>query len=167
MTGRLRHLVMGGFFSLAVVLAAAWLSAWPKWQSMPADTALIRLSFTHSGVRNCRDNTPEELAALPKNMRQARKCERRRAPVQVALMLDGETIYADELWPSGIAGSGPSRIYKRFTVPTGEHSISVKLRDDPGVAPRYTHEAQTRVTFAPARSFVIDFQAESGGFVFR
>lgn len=167
MTGRIRHLAMGGIVSVLVVLTAALLSSWPKWQSMPENAALIRLSFTHSGARTCRDYTPEELAALPRNMRQARKCDRRRSPVDVVLMLDGETIYAAELRPSGIAGSGPSRIYKRFTVPAGEHSISVKLRDNPDIAPGYTHQAATRIALVPAQSFVIDFKSEAGGFVFR
>jgi len=74
--GRAPHLAIGGLLSFGVVLAAATLSNWPVWQSLPPNDALVRLSFTHSGARSCRDPTPEELAALPRNMRSAQICDR-------------------------------------------------------------------------------------------
>lgn len=63
--GRIRHLLLGGVLTLAVSAATAVLSAWPDWRSVAAGDGLLRLSFTHSGARVCRDRTPEELAALP------------------------------------------------------------------------------------------------------
>lgn len=165
MTGRWLHIVLGTLLSLGVVLAVAAFSAWPVWQSLPADHALIRLSFTVSGVRNCRDRTAEELAALPRNMRQTQVCDRRRAPVEVAMALDGEVVLNAELPPGGLAGSGPSRIYQRFEVPAGEHQIALSLRTDPEAA-EDTATATRRVTLLPGQSLAIDYDAGAGGFVF-
>lgn len=168
MSGRIRHLLLGGGVTLALSVAVAFLSANPDWRSLPEGTALLRLSFTHAGDRSasCRDRTPEELAALPPNMRQAKVCERRRPPVYVELDLDGATVFAAELPPTGLAGSGPSRVYRRFLVPAGTHDIAVRLRDRPNTH-GFDYAAETRVALAPKRSFVIDFQSEAGGFVFR
>jgi hypothetical protein len=166
MRDRLHHLAMGGLVTVALALGIAGLSARPRWQSLPPDAALLRLSFTHSGVRNCRDRTPDELAALPANMRARQICDRARAPVYVELDVNGATVLAAELPPTGLAGSGPSRAYERFTLPAGTHDIAVRLRDDPRTQ-GFDQEAATRVTLAPAQSFVIDFRPEAGGFVFR
>ena len=168
MTGRARHLVLGGLFLLAVSLAVALLSAWPSWRSLPRDTALLRLSFTHGGDRSasCRDRTAEELAELPPNMRLKQVCDRRRPPVYVELEVDGMTVFAESLPPRGLAGSGPSQVYERFALPAGAHDIAVRLRDRPATE-GFDYAAERRVTLAPAESFVIDFRPEAGGFVFQ
>lgn len=165
MTGRWLNIILGTLLSLGVVLATAAFSAWPAWQSLPADHALIRLSFTVSGVRNCRDRTPEELAALPRNMRQAQVCDRRRAPVLVVMELDGVTVLDALLPAGGLAGSGPSRVYQRFEVPAGDHEIALRLRTDPQ-ATEDTATATRRVTLLPGQSLAIDYDAGAGGFVF-
>lgn len=165
MTGRWLHLILGTLVSLGVVLATAALSAWPAWESLPADHALIRLSFSASGARRCRDRTPEELAALPRNMRQPEICERRRAPVHVEMELDGVPVLDADLPPGGLTGSGPSRIYRRFEVPAGDHEIALRLRTDQE-APGDTASAASRVTLVPGQSLAIDFDAGSGGFIF-
>ncbi len=168
MKGRAHHLLMGGVVMLALSLAVAFLSASPRWRSLPEDAALLRLSFTHSGDRSasCRDRTPEELAALPPNMRQVKVCDRRRPPVFVELDIDGTTVFAAELPATGFAGSGPSRVYKRFLLPVGAHDLAVRLRDRPDTE-GFDYAARTQVTLTPAQSFTIDFQSEAGGFVFK
>lgn len=166
MTGRWHHLAMGGLVSLAVVLAAAVFSAWPSWRTLPPDTALLRLSFTQSGARTCRDRTAEELAALPRNMRQAQICDRRRAPVYVEMELNGQLVLAEDLPPGGLSGSGPSRIYQRFELPAGTYRIALRLRTDPAL-PGFSDTASRTVRLAPAESLAIDYYADQGGFVFR
>ena len=166
MKGRLRHLLLGGMVMLAIGFAVAYFSAMPRWRSLPEDTALLRLSFTHSGARDCRDRTTEELANLPANMRLKQICERRRSPVYVELEIDGSKVLAKELPPSGLAGSGPSRVYERFPLAVGSHDIAVRLRDRP-TTEGFDHAAETRVTLRPAQSFTIDFRPEVGGFVFQ
>lgn len=160
---RPRHLISGGALSLALVLATAALSAWPDWQSVPPDHALLRLSFAHSGVRQCRDRTEAELAALPRNMRTIQACDRRRAPVRIEMDIDGAPVYADDVWPSGLAGSGPSRVYEKFELPAGARTVAVRLQDDPARA-GFAYDAGFDIALAPGHSVAIDFDAAAGGF---
>lgn len=162
---RLRHLVGGTLVSTAIIAAAAVLSAWPSVRTLPPDTAMITVSLSHGGARNCRPLTDEELAKLPPNMRRKEICDRRRLPVYLELDIDGETVLARSLPPGGIAGDGASRILERFTVHAGEHRIAVRLRDS-ARATGFDHDARWTVSIAPERSHAIDFRSEAGGFVF-
>ena len=166
MNGRLHHLAMGGVVTLALCIGVAWLSASPTWQSVPENMALLRLSFTHSGDRNasCRNRTPEELAKLPPNMRQVQICDRRRPPIYVELEVDGTLIYAAESAPSGLAGSGPSRLYERLLLSAGSHDLTVRMRDNPATD-AFDYFATRKVNLKPGQSFVIDFRKDVG-FVF-
>lgn len=163
MTGRWRHLISGSLISIIVVSSAALFSSWPFWQSLPEDHALLRLSFTKSGVRDCRDRTAEELAALARNMRRAQICERRRAPVYIEMDLNGQLVLAENLLPGGLSGSGPSRVYQRFELPSGDYDIDLRLRDDPK-SEAFTSVAAWQVHLAPAQSLAIDYSAAAGGF---
>lgn len=161
--GRAPQLMAGTALSLALFLGVARLSAWPEWQSLPPDSGLVRLSFTHSGARNCRDRTEEELAALPRNMRSAQLCERRRAPVRIEMDVDGHRALTAELRPSGLAGSGPSRVYDRVVLPAGEHRVELRMSDDPSVA-GFPYAAAFDITLEAAQSVAIDFDPARGGF---
>jgi hypothetical protein len=161
--GRAPHLAIGGLLSFGVVLAAATLSNWPVWQSLPPNDALVRLSFTHSGARSCRDRTPEELAALPRNMRSAQICDRRRAPVHVEMDIDGKTVLARLVPPGGFAGSGPARIYQPVQLAAGSYRLAIRMRDDPSVD-GFTHEAVFDIHLAPAQSLAVDFDTGEGKF---
>jgi hypothetical protein len=163
MTGRWRHFLLGGLNTVIVVSLTAVFSAWPFWQSLPGDYALLRVSFTHGGVRNCRDRTPEELAALARNMRQLQVCDRRRAPVYLEMELNGETLFAENLPPDGLSGSGPSRIYQRFELPAGTYDVTLRLRDDPALE-GFTSTATRQIHLTPSQSLVIDYGAEPVGF---
>ena len=165
LAGRGRHLALGGLTMLAISAASALLSAWPEWQSVPEDAGLIRLSFTHSSGRICRDRTPEELAALPPSMRNPQICERRRAPVRIEMDIDGAPVLAADLPPTGLAGSGPSRAYQRVLLPAGTHEVALRLRDDP-TATEFTHQTVRRITLAPGQNLAIDFRSGTGEFVF-
>ena len=166
MKGRMHHLVMGGVLTLVFFLGVAWLSASPPWRNTPENMALLRLSFAHSGDRSasCRDRTPEELAKLPPNMRATQICDRRRPPIYVELEVDGALIYAAEIPPSGLAGSGPSRLYERLLLPAGTHNLTVRMNDNPATD-AFGYEATRKVDLAPGQSFVIDFRKDIG-FVF-
>ncbi|WP_347309655.1 hypothetical protein [Defluviimonas sp. SAOS-178_SWC] len=160
---RWRHLATGSAAMIALMLGVARLSAWPEWQSLGESDALLRLSFAHSGARNCRARTDEELAALPRNMRTAEVCDRRRAPVEIEFDLDGQTVFAAALAPSGLSGSGPSRLYRRFVVSAGDHRVAVRMRDDPAAA-GFTQQAAFDLKLDPADSVAIDFDATAGRF---
>jgi hypothetical protein len=139
-------------------------SSWPNYRALPANQALVKVSFIHHGQRvaDCRPFTPEELAKLAPNMRTPMKCERERSPVTIELDLDGATVYRQVAAPSGLSRDGASSVYHRIAVPAGEHRISVRLKDSAS-ARAFTHTREATLTLKPAQVLVIDFDAEKGG----
>jgi hypothetical protein len=156
-------LVLMGLFAIAAVF-----SDWPRYRQLPPETAVIKLSFTHGSNRQaeCRRRTAEELAKLPPNMRKPLECPRRRGGVYVEFEIDGQPLLRASLPPSGLAGDGPSRIYRKFVVPTGAHSVAVRMRDTPR-AEGFDYAKSGNVILAANQNFVVDFRPEAGGFVFQ
>ncbi|MGB3834344.1 MAG: hypothetical protein WA975_21055 [Mesorhizobium sp.] len=152
---------------LVVVFAgAAGLSNWPRHRSLPEGVGVVTLSFSHGADRKaaCRKATPEELAALPSNMRKPQICPRERPTIRVELDIDGRRAFEADVPPSGIAGDGPSRVHQSFTLPAGRHEVAVRMRDRPGED--FAWRAGRSFDIAPADHRVIDFRADAGGFVF-
>ena len=159
--------MIGRFAVLVLVFAGvAALSNRPHHRSLPEGAGVLTLSFSHGADRRaaCRKATPEELAALPPNMRRPDICPRERPPVRVEFDIDGKRAFEADVAPSGIAGDGPSRVHQRFVLPVGSYHIAVRMRDRPGE----TFDWQTARTLeiGPADHRVIDFRADAGGFVF-
>ena len=73
------------YATFAAVLG--YFSTSPKYTHLPADSALVKLSFTHAGQRKgaCRERTDEEMAKLPTNMRIRKECPRERSNATVEL----------------------------------------------------------------------------------
>jgi hypothetical protein len=157
----------GQFTILAAVAAfAAAFSAWPAYRQIPADAAVIKLSFNHRAERECRRRTPEELAKLPPNMRRPMECPRGRPDIFAELVIDGATVFSQPLPPSGLARDGPSQIYRRFVVAAGEHAIVARMRDTARNT-GFDHELVTTIRLIPGQSIALDFRPEHGGFVLR
>jgi hypothetical protein len=153
---------------MALFAAVAVFSDWPPYRQLAPETAVIKLSFTHGSSRQseCRRRTAEELAKLPPNMRKPMECPRGRGAVYVELDLDGRSLFRASLPPSGISSDGPSRVYQRFVVPIGAHSVAVRMRDTPRTE-GFDYEKSGDVVLAASQNFVVDFRAEAGGIVFR
>lgn len=151
-----------------LLAAVAVLADWPPYHQIPAQSAIIKLSFTHGSNRQaeCRKRTAEELAKLPPNMRKPLECPRGRGSVYVELDMDGRTIYRASLSPSGISRDGPSRVYQRFVVPTGSHDLAVRMRDTARTE-GFDYAKSGKVVLAAGDNFVVDFSAGAEGFVFR
>lgn len=137
----------------------------PAYTHMDPNASAITLSFGHAGARKgpCRRLTPEEIAALPANMRRPVDCPRERVALLVELEVDGEQVYRDFRKPSGLAGDGASTVYERFTVSPGRHRITARLRDS-AREEGFDYELDEIVELAPGKNLVIDFRAETGGF---
>jgi len=167
MSGALR---LAGLFLVIVALFAgvATLSDRPTFRQLPVNSAVLMLTFVHGADRRgeCRRLTLEEIARLPPNMRRVQDCPRGRRPIHVELDVDGRNLYRANLPPTGIAGDGPSRVYQRFVVPAAAHEVAVRMRDT-ARQEGFDHERHGRVAFAPEQMFVIDYQPESGEFIFR
>jgi hypothetical protein len=152
----------------ALFAAVAAFSDWPRYQQLAADTAVIKLSFTHGSSRqaDCRRRTAEELAKLPPNMRKPFDCPRSRGDVYVELDIDGQPVYRASLPPSGLSRDGPSRVYRRFVVSAGTHSIAARMRDTARTE-GFDYVKSGEVILAAGQNFVVDFRAEANGFIFR
>lgn len=150
-----------------VIGSASLIANQPIFRALPADTAVLTMSFSHGADRRaaCRPLTEEEITNLPPNMRRTEICPRRRPPIFVELSVDGARLFEGDLPPSGIAGDGPSRIHEQFRVVAGEHDIEVRMRDN-SATEGFDYTASRHVVLAPAQHAVIDFKPDAGGFVF-
>jgi hypothetical protein len=153
---------------LALTAVVAAFADWPRYHQIGPQSAVIKLSFTHGSNREaeCRRRTAEELARLPPNMRKPLDCPRARGSVYVELELDGRMLYAASLPPSGIAGDGPSRVYRRFLVPAGSHTLTVRMRDTPR-REGFDYVTSRAIVLAPEDNLVVDFGTRASGFVLR
>lgn len=160
--------LIGQFVVIAALFTAvATFANQPVYRSIPPGSAIIILTFVHGADRTaeCRRLTPEEISKLPPNMRRVQDCPRGRRPLYVELDLGGRTVFRKNLPPTGIAGDGPSRIYRRFVVPAGKYDVAVRMRDTARVE-GFDHAREEAVTLVPDQTFVIDFRSERGEFVF-
>ena len=149
-----------GLFALII----GYFSNSPPYRHLPADQALIKLSFSHEGklVLACRERTAEELAKLAPNMRAPMDCPRGRSPVTVEIDLDGTPVYRHVAIPSGLSKDGASTVYRRFPVQSGEHRLAIRLNDDARTA-GFNYRREEMVTLKPGKVLVIDFNREAGG----
>jgi hypothetical protein len=144
-------------------LVIAVFSGWPSYRALPADQAMLKVSFIHHGQRvaDCRPFTPEELAKLAPNMRTPMKCGRERSPMTIEVDLDGVTIYRQVAAPSGLSRDGASSVYHRLQLPAGQHRIAVRMKDSAAPGP-FNYLRDETVKLRPAQILVIDFDAEQG-----
>lgn len=160
---RARQAIVLFVLLFAVAAGAAALSDRPRARVLPDGMAALTVTFTHGAERvsECRRRTQEELARMPPNMRRPTECPRGRMPVLLELDVDGAPLLHASLPPTGLAGDGPSQIYRRFVIPAGEHEIAVRLRDTRRTA-GFDHEMDRRVELAAGQNLVIDFRADAG-----
>ena len=144
-----------------------YLSWYPRYRSLPPDRALITLSLNHAGARAaiCRHLSPEEISALAPNMRRTEDCPRGRVPVYVELRVDARTVYAHSAPPSGLWKDGESYVYRKFTVPAGQHHVDVRMRDT-ARAEGFDHRQDMDVNLVSGSILVVDFDPTAGKFIF-
>ncbi len=155
------------FFAVAAAFTG-YFSTSPVYRQVPPGLAQVKLSFAHGArkTKDCRRLTTREIAALPPNERRPTTCERERNPIFVELSIDGELIYAAKLEPTGLSRDGPARTYKKFLVPTGEHTLIARLRDTKRKS-GFDYETVHVSDLVPHQNLSIDFKADTGGFIFR
>lgn len=148
-----------------VAALLAYFSIAPRHEVLGPKLAMVNLSFSQAGrlKEPCTALTPAELAKLPINMRRPRDCRRERWPVEVQLVINGELMHSGRYAPAGLWSDGPSTVYKRFAVPAGQTTLSVRLRDS-GRVEGFDYTRSATVDLEAAQNLVIDFHAEQGGF---
>lgn len=144
-----------------------YFSTSPPYVHLPPDTALVKVSLQHAGQRKeaCRERSAEELAKLAPNMRAATVCGRERVPVRIEIELDGKPLVSATVPPSGLSRDGASTLYRRVIVPAGRHRVAAQLHDAPVAGPGFVKEAT--VELAPGAILLLDFDASTGGWIFR
>lgn len=155
------------FYALLAVVIGYFASA-PAYRHLAAGQAVIKMTFTHGGEYKggCRKRSAKELQEIAPNMRKEFDCPRDRVPVVVELDVDGAPVYRASHDPSGLHGDGPANMYRGFTVPAGEHTVAVRLRDTARQS-GFDYTREGRFTLAPGQLLVVQFRAEAGGFIFR
>jgi hypothetical protein len=134
----------------------------PVYRQIPDDIALIKVSFSHLGDRECRKRTPEELEKMPRNMRAPMDCPRERSDIKVEVDLDDKPLLKHTLHPTGLYKDGISTMYKRFEIKAGEHKLAVRMQDNTALE-GWRFAKEETITLKPAQVLVIDFNPDKGG----
>lgn len=156
------QIVLYGAFAAVV----GYFATSPTYQQIPDDVALIKLSMSHLGGRECRKRTPEELEKLPRNMRAPMECPRGRSDIKLLIELDDKPYFETVMHPTGIARDGVSTVYKRFEIKAGTYKLAVKMNDNL-IHNEYNHVKEAQVELKPAQVLVIDFNPDRGGLFFQ
>lgn len=164
-TGSMRHWLGQAVLYGAFAAVLGLFSAWPNYSYSEPDTAQIKLSLSHPGKRieACHTRTREELAKLAPNMRAKLDCARERWAVAIELTLDGDVVFTGSAKAAGLHQDGSSSFYNKFRVPTGAHTLTVRL-NDAGPESGYTHEFSRDVFLTNAQNLVIGFREDGSGF---
>jgi hypothetical protein len=90
-------------------------------------------------------------------MQRTQICPRERSPLQLALILDGNTLYRASVPASGLHNDGVSSMYRSFTVPAGSHHMQLLMNDNKAVD-GYTWELNQEIQLKPAQVMVASFR---------
>ena len=149
------QIVLYGAFAAFI----GYFSTNPIYKQIPDDVALVKLSMSHLGGRECRKRTADELAKLPPNMRAPLDCPRGRSDTKIVLELDDKPFYEVIMKPTGLSRDGVGTVFKRFELKAGTYKLAARMNDN------LVKEEQ--ITLKPAQVLVIDFNPDQGGLFFR
>ena len=156
------QIVLYGAFAAFI----GYFSTNPIYKQIPDDVALVKLSMSHLGGRECRKRTADELAKLPPNMRAPLDCPRGRSDTKIVLELDDKPFYEVIMKPTGISRDGVGTVFKRFELKAGTYKLAARMNDNL-VNPGYNFVKEEQITLKPAQVLVIDFNPDQGGLFFR
>jgi ferredoxin/coenzyme F420-reducing hydrogenase delta subunit len=120
------------------------------------------VSFNHSGVLiEARTLTKEELANRLPHMRAQVNVTRKRVPVRLRVLVDGQAAFDQSFRPQGLSHDGPSMAVARLHVSPGPHQVRVELADtaDPD---QWTKQWNETVEFQESRNRVVLFDTKAG-----
>ena len=156
------QIVLYGAFAAFI----GYFSTNPIYKQIPDDVALVKLSMSHLGGRECRKRTADELAKLPPNMRAPLDCPRGRSDTKIVLELDDKPLYEVIMKPTGLSRDGVGTVFKRFELKAGTYKLAARMNDNL-VNPGYNFVKEEQITLKPAQVLVIDFNPDQGGLFFR
>ena len=148
----------------AIFMALVWyFSAAPPVRPLEPGEAVATIAFGHAGALKspCRELSPEELAALPANMRKPTDCPRERSSVRVQALMDGQTLFDRTVAAPGLYQDGSADIFLSSRVPAGDHLFALGINDDSRVE-GFTHRQEQTLTLAPGQRLVIRYTTQEG-----
>jgi len=152
---------------LLFIAFIGYFSSMPSYTNMPADQALIKLTFTHPGkrVHPFKDTrSKQDMAKLSPQLR-FKKHSRKRFPLRIQFEMDGKVVYQAEIPSRGLSHDLPSPVYQRFTVPAGKHHFLVRMGDD-AQQKGFGYVGEKTVELAPLHTLIIDFDNTRKQFIF-
>ncbi len=152
------QVILYGAFAVFI----GYFASFPRYKQIPDDVALIKLSMSHLGDRECRKRTPEELEKMPRNMRAPMDCPRERSDIKLEVDMDEQPLFRTLMHPTGLSKDGVSTVYKRFEVKAGTHKLSVRMNDNLA-NPGFNFVKEAEINLKPAQVLVIDFNPDRGG----
>lgn len=158
----LRYLLQA--FNYSLFMAIIWyFSNMPAYRQLGEDQAVLTIAFSHAGeIREpCRTLSPEELAALPPNMRKPTDCPRERSPVIIEAHMDGELIHSQTEEAPGLFKDSGVDIYLLKKIPTGKHHLKIVM-DDSVRKQGFEHSFEQDIIIQPAQILLVDFLPETG-----
>ncbi len=144
------------YLALAVVIGI--FSTWPGYTHLQENLSVVKLSISHIGERKgeCRERETPKVAVTKSSRRALMICPRERLPVRLELTLDGAVIFDQEMQPSGLSNDGPSYFYQKLIIPTGPHSLMVRMRDSDRTD-GFDYETIEEVSLSPGQVLAIRF----------
>ena len=94
-------------------------------------------------------------------MKRERVMERRRNPVRMQVLVDGNKILSKTYEPGGLWGDGNSIAIERLEMPRGTHHVEVRIGEtaDPE---EWSHRAESELTFSDTQRRVVLFHRVQG-----
>jgi len=134
---RLLTRAAGAGAAAAVALGLACASSAPM-TANPSPDAMLRLAWSArpERIERCRRQTEEELAALPRHMRQEVVCAGTTAEYRLQVRLDGEVVADQIVHGGGLRRDRRVYVFREVVVTPGDRAVDVRFeRLDPDVAP--------------------------------
>ena len=153
-----RYLAQALLFAL-FFLPIVYLTQRPVHTHLGPDLAVLKVAVRHAGkvIGECVPILGAEYDKLPANMKRPENCPRERSPLQLELLLDGETLYRASVPASGLHNDGMSSMYRRFTIPAGAHHLELQMNDDVAVEGP-TWQLARDIDLQPAQVLVANFK---------
>jgi hypothetical protein len=131
----------------------------PTYTHVEPDMAILKVAVRHAGavVGECTPIVGAEYDKLPANMKRPENCPRERSPLQLELILDGETLYRATVPASGLHSDGVSSMHQRFEVPAGQYHLELRMNDDVTISEPNWLLAQD-IDLQPAQVMVATFK---------
>ena len=153
-----RYLAQAFLYAL-FFLPIAWLTHLPVHRHLDEGMAELKIAVRHAGaiVGACTAVTAGTYTPLPGDKQRPEICPRERSPLQLELLMDGETLYRATVPAPGLHNDGVASIYRRFTVPVGSHHLQLRMNDDAAVE-GYAWVFEQNVDLKPAQVMVASFK---------